>query len=55
MVEAVVAARSAGATEIEVTANGHALAFYESAGFLLGPEITLEFGTGYRMRLAGTD
>jgi hypothetical protein len=33
-------------------ANGHALDFYKSAGFVLDEEIDLEFGRGYRMHLA---
>jgi ribosomal protein S18 acetylase RimI-like enzyme len=52
MADAAAAARSGGATRIEVTANGHALDFYKSAGFVLGHEIELEYGHGYRMQLA---
>ena len=52
MVEAASVARSGGALRIEVTANGHALDFYKSAGFVLDHEIDLEFGRGYRMHLA---
>jgi ribosomal protein S18 acetylase RimI-like enzyme len=49
---AAAAAGSAGATRMEVTANGHALDFYKSAGFVLAHEIELEYGHGYRMQLA---
>ena len=33
-----------------VDANRHALAFYESAGFLIEGEVALEVGTALRMR-----
>jgi ribosomal protein S18 acetylase RimI-like enzyme len=52
MTEAVAAAGAAGATTIEVDANGHALAFYERAGFVVDREVELEYGRGLRMRLA---
>ena len=52
MVEAAAMVRSGGATLIEVTANGHALAFYESAGFVVDREMDLEYGHGFRMHLA---
>jgi len=51
MTEAVAAAGAAGATTIEVDANGHALAFYERAGFVVDREVELEYGRGLRMRL----
>ena len=41
-----------GATCIEVDANPHAWAFYESAGFVSIGEAALEHGTGARMRLS---
>lgn len=43
--------RAAGALRVAVTANPHALAFYEAAGFRGVEEITIEFGTGTRMYL----
>ena len=36
---------------LEVDANGSALAFYASAGFVVEGEVPLEYGTGVRMRL----
>jgi ribosomal protein S18 acetylase RimI-like enzyme len=51
--EAAASARAGGADRIEVTGNGHALRFYESAGFVLDHEVDLEFGHGYRMHLEG--
>jgi ribosomal protein S18 acetylase RimI-like enzyme len=38
-------------THIEVTANGHALAFYESVGFVSDGMRQTRFGPGYRMHL----
>jgi len=51
MADAAASVRATGATTIEVTANGHALAFYVSAGFVVDREVDLEFGHGYRMHL----
>jgi ribosomal protein S18 acetylase RimI-like enzyme len=51
MTEAVASVRAAGTTTIEVTANGHALDFYKSAGFVVDRETDLEFGHGFRMHL----
>lgn len=48
-VEAV--ARSSGATQVEVTANDHALAFYLQVGFVAGPRVQTQFGAGTRMHL----
>jgi GNAT superfamily N-acetyltransferase len=44
-------ARKRGARRIEVTANPHALAFYEKAGFVAGLEIETRFGPAPRMHL----
>jgi len=44
-------ARKRGARRIEVTANPHALAFYEKAGFVAGREIETRFGPAPRMHL----
>jgi ribosomal protein S18 acetylase RimI-like enzyme len=38
-------------TRIEVTANGHALAFYESVGFISDGIRETQFGPGHRMHL----
>jgi GNAT superfamily N-acetyltransferase len=43
--------RKRGARRIEVTANPHALAFYEKAGFVAGLEIETRFGPAPRMHL----
>jgi GNAT superfamily N-acetyltransferase len=42
-------ARKQGVTRIEVTANGHALAFYESVGFVSDGISQTQFGRGHRM------
>lgn len=49
--DAVKDARARGARRIEVTANGHALAFYTTTGFVLDGTADTEFGPGYRMHL----
>ena len=46
----VVAARAAGRAAIEVDANPHARAFYDSVGFEALGEVDLEYGVGVRMR-----
>jgi GNAT superfamily N-acetyltransferase len=51
VVDATAIARNHGATRIEVTANGHALAFYAAAGFILDEMTETRFGPGYRMHL----
>ena len=52
LVSDVVATAQAGGVErVEVTANPHALAFYESVGFVHDGVIETRFGTGHRMRL----
>ena len=43
--------RAAGAIRVAVTANPHASAFYEAAGFRGTEEVTTEFGPGTRMHL----
>jgi GNAT superfamily N-acetyltransferase len=40
-----------GVRRIDVTANGHALAFYESAGFVHDHSVQTKFGPGHRMHL----
>jgi N-acetylglutamate synthase-like GNAT family acetyltransferase len=49
--DAATTARSRGATRVEVTANGHALSFYEAAGFVLDGVTETRFGPGLRMHL----
>jgi len=44
-------ARERGVRRIEVTANPHALAFYEKAGFVAGQEVETRFGPARRMHL----
>ncbi len=44
-------ARARGVARIEVTANGHALAFYEHAGFEAAGTVETDFGPGIRMHL----
>jgi len=45
------AARGAGASRIEVTANPHATAFYEQAGFVPAGTTESRFGPASRLRL----
>jgi GNAT superfamily N-acetyltransferase len=44
-------ARGRGMGRVEVTANPHALAFYEQAGFVVYREVKTALGTAPRMRL----
>ena len=44
-------ARDQGLKRIEVTANGHALAFYKSVGFVDDGMTETRFGSGYRMHI----
>ncbi len=44
-------ARGRGVRRVEVTANQHALAFYEKAGFAVGHEVETRFGPAPRMHL----
>jgi hypothetical protein len=44
-------ARSRGSDRVEVTANQHALAFYDNVGFVVYREDTTRFGPAPRMRL----
>ncbi len=43
-----------GILALEVTANPHALAFYEAAGFEITGSTTTPLGPGWRMRLTRT-
>ncbi len=47
-------ARGRGTARVEVTANQHALAFYEKVGFVVYREDATRFGPAPRMRLAVT-
>ena len=49
--DAVAVARSRGVRRIEVTGNDHALAFYESVGFVVDGVAETRFGPASRMRL----
>lgn len=51
VVDATGVAGSQGATRVEVTANGHALAFYEVVGFVVDGVTETQFGPGHRMHL----
>jgi GNAT superfamily N-acetyltransferase len=44
-------ARDAGVSCAEVTANQHALAFYQSIGFVVDHEVATTLGSGLRMHL----
>jgi len=46
--------RKRGVRRIEVTANPHALAFYEKTGFVVGREVETRFGPAPRMHLQVT-
>jgi hypothetical protein len=51
VLDAVDRSRERGLTRIEVTANPHALAFYENVGFVLDGTTETRFGPGHRMHL----
>ena len=51
IVDVAAIARSRSIARIEVTANGHALAFYEAAGFVRDGTAETRFGTAPRMHL----
>jgi GNAT superfamily N-acetyltransferase len=44
-------ARAGGCSRIEVTANGHALPFYDAVGFVADGVVTTQFALGTRMHL----
>jgi GNAT superfamily N-acetyltransferase len=44
-------ARSTSMPCLEVTANPHALEFYEAVGFVAGESVETQFGPGIRMRM----
>ena len=51
VLDALARAREQQVTRIEVTANGHVLAFYTSVGFISDGTAETEYGTGYRMHI----
>jgi ribosomal protein S18 acetylase RimI-like enzyme len=51
VLDAVAEARANGVDRIEVTANAHALEFYEKLGFVEFGTATTQFGSSLRMRL----
>ena len=51
LLDALAHARERGVARIEVTANGHALAFYESVGFVWDGMSETQFGRGHRMHI----
>ena len=51
VVDAIDNARDQGLSRIEVMANGHALAFYKSVGFVHDGTSQLRFGLGHRMHI----
>ena len=51
VLDAVAIARELGAGRVEVTANPHALVFYERVGFTVDHEVRTRFGPGSRMHL----
>jgi GNAT superfamily N-acetyltransferase len=54
VLDVVTRAGQAGSACVEVTANHHARAFYEDAGFVLLYEVETRFGPGARMALRVT-
>jgi len=51
VLDAVAIARMQGVSRIEVTANHHALGFYEKVGFVVNGAVETRFGPGSRMHL----
>ena len=51
MLDIVTRARQAGIARIEVTANRHALAFYDAVGFVYDHDVETRFGPAPRMFL----
>lgn len=51
VLDLIASARGRGIGRVEVTANQHALAFYEKAGFVIYREEATRFGPAPRMRL----
>jgi len=51
VLDAIEIARDRGAGRVEVTANPHALVFYQRAGFTVDHEVQTQFGPGSRMHV----
>jgi GNAT superfamily N-acetyltransferase len=51
VLDAVCLARAGGSSRIEVTANSHALDFYNAVGFVADHEVPTQFAPGTRMHL----
>jgi GNAT superfamily N-acetyltransferase len=51
VLDAVSLARAGGSSRIEVTANSHALDFYNAVGFVADHEVPTQFAPGTRMHL----
>jgi GNAT superfamily N-acetyltransferase len=51
VLDAMSIARAGGSTRIEVTANAHALDFYNAAGFVADGQVATQFSPGTRMHL----
>jgi len=51
VLDVVAHARNKGIGRVQVTANQHALVFYEKAGFVADHEVQTRFGPGLRMHL----
>ena len=51
VMDLIAAARGRGARRVEVTANPHALAFYEKAGFIVDRTVDTRFSPAPRMHL----
>ena len=51
VIDATTIAAALGVTRLEVTANGHALDFYQATGFVLDGGAETQFGSGHRMHL----
>ena len=51
VLDAIEIARDRGAGRVEVTANPHALVFYQRAGFTVDHEVQTRFGPGSRMHV----
>jgi GNAT superfamily N-acetyltransferase len=49
VLDAVAVARASGLERLEVTANDHALGFYQSVGFVLDGTVETDFGPASRM------
>jgi GNAT superfamily N-acetyltransferase len=51
VLDVLASARTQGVQRVEVTANQHALSFYEVVGFVVDGQVETQFGPGLRMHL----